>query len=121
MIRSTVAFGRVSVARQDNLRPEFLRAVQGRIKVFHLKPQQHAIPMSQFRIADGPVMMSNLPVVQLHEQLAIRNQLLVVASAVAALATQQTLVPATACFDIPNTNQRLWTHLLSVSSLARRQ
>ncbi len=66
--------------------------------------------MGQFRIANRAVMMLRLPAMQLHEQLAIRNQLLVMASTVAALASQKTLVPATARFNISNTNERLWTH-----------
>jgi hypothetical protein len=76
------------VASQDNLRAELLSTDHGGIEVLHLKPQQYAISMSEFRIPDGPVMMSNLPVVQLHEQLAICHQLLVMASAMAALASQ---------------------------------
>jgi hypothetical protein len=99
------------VPSQHNLRPEFLGADHGRIKVLHLKPQQHSIPTSQFRIPDGAVMMSNMPAVQLQEQLAIRHQLLVLASPVAALASKKTLVPTTARFDISDTNQGLGTHL----------
>lgn len=110
MIWSAVALRRIPVARQGKLRPEFLGADYSRIKVLHFKPQQHSIPMSQSWIPDGTVMMTNMPAVQLHEQLAVRNQLLVLASTVAAPASQQTLVPATARFNISNTNQGLWTH-----------
>ncbi len=99
------------MARQDNLRPKFLGADYGCIKVLHFKPQQHSIPMSQFRIPDGAVMMANVPVVQLHEQLAIRDQLLVLGSTMAALASKHALIPATARFNISNTNQGLWTHV----------
>jgi hypothetical protein len=42
---------------------------------------------------------------------AIRNQLLVLAATVAALASQKTLVPATARFNTSNADERLWTHL----------
>ena len=99
------------MARQDNLRPKFLGAHYGRVKVLHFKPQQHSIPRRQFRIPDGAVMVSNVPAMQLHEQLAIRNQLLVLGSTVAALASKKKLVPTTARFDISDTNQGLGTHL----------
>jgi hypothetical protein len=101
------------VASQDNLRAEFLGTNHGGIEVLHFEPQQHTIPMNQFRIPYWPVMMLNLPAVQLHEQLAIRHQLLVMASAVAAFASQKTLVPATARFDISHTDEGLWTHTRS--------
>jgi hypothetical protein len=107
------------VARQDYFCLEFLGAAQGGVKVFHFEPQQHAISMGQFWVADAPVMMSNVPVVQLHQQLTIRNQLFVMASAVAALAPEQTLVPATARFNVPNANQRLWAHLLFAGAQRR--
>jgi hypothetical protein len=110
MIWSAVALRRIPVARQGNLRPEFLGAGYRRIKVLHFKPQQHSIPMSHSWIPDGAVMMTNMPAMQLHEQLAVRNQLFVLASTLAALASQKTLVPATAGFNISNTNQGLWTH-----------
>jgi hypothetical protein len=113
VVWSAIALGRIPVARQDNLRPEFLGPDQGAIKVLDFKPQQHPIPMSQLRISDRPMMMTHLPVVQLQDQLAIRNQLLVVASAVAALASQKTLIPTTARFNISNTNKGMWTHLPS--------
>jgi len=100
MIWSAVALRRIPVARQGNLRQEFLGADYGRIKVLHFKPQQHSIPMSQSWIPDGAVMMTNMPAMQLHEQLAVRNQLRVLASTVAAPASQKTLVPATARFNI---------------------
>ncbi len=111
VVRTSIALGRIPVASQDNLRPEFLSPDHGRIEVLHFKPQQHPIPMNQFRIPDWPVMMINLPAVQLHQQLTIRHQLLVMTSTVAALTSQQSLVPATARFNVPDTNEGLWTHL----------
>jgi len=99
------------MARQDNLRLEFLSTNYGGVKVLDLKPQQDSISMSQFRIPNGAVMMIDVPAVQLQEQLAMRHQLLVLASAMAALASQEPLVPATARFNISNTNEGLWSHL----------
>ncbi len=61
------------MARQNNLRPEFLSTNDGGIEVLHFEPQQHAIPMSQVGIPDGAVMMIDVPTMQLHEQLAVRN------------------------------------------------
>ena len=111
------------MARQNNFSPKFLSTDHGGIQVLHFKPQQHSIAMSQFRIPDRPMMMTNMPAVQLHEQLTIRNQLLVLASTVPALASQQSLVPATARFNISNTNKGLWIHsaLRSSTELALSQ
>ncbi len=110
MIGPAVALRRIPMSRQDDVRPEFPSPHHGGIKIVQFKPQQYAVSVSEFRIADGAVMMIHTPVVQLHQQLAIRNQLLVLASAVPALAAQKTLVPATACFDISYTNEGLGTH-----------
>lgn len=99
------------MARQHHLSPEFPRPDDGRIKILYLKPQQHTIAMSQFRIPDGPVMVLNVPVVQLHNQLAVGDQLFVMAPTMAALTSQQPLVPATARLNISDTNKRLWTHI----------
>jgi hypothetical protein len=114
MIWSAVAFWRIAMARQDNLRPEFLSTNHGGIKIFDFEPQQDSIAGRQFRITDWAVMMIRVPAMQLQEQLAIRNQLFVLGSTVAAVASQKTLIPATACFDISNTNKRLWMHWLQL-------
>jgi len=68
--------------------------------------------MRPLGISNRPVMMFHIPAVQLQEQLAIGHQLFVVLASVAASASQQTLVPATARRNIPYANQGLWTHLL---------
>src|SRR4051812_25643510 len=111
MVWSAPTLGRIAMAREDNLRAKLLSTANGSIEVLDFKPQLHPVPISQIRISDRPVVVFNFPTVQLHEQLAIGNQLLVVRSAVAALASQQPLVPATARFDIPNANHGLWAHM----------
>src|SRR5690349_14440197 len=115
VVGATVTLGRVAMARQDDFRLKLPGADCGSVKILHFKPQQHAIAMSQVRVADPAMMMLHLPTVQLHEQLAVGHQLLVLASAMAAPAAQQFLVPTTAGFDISHANQRLWTHGRSVT------
>jgi hypothetical protein len=112
MVWSPFALRWIAVAWQDDLGPKFLNPEHGCVKVFYFKPQQDTIATNQFRIPNAPVMMLSLPTVQLHEQFTIRNQLFVMAASMATLTTEQTLVPATAGFDIPNTNQGLWAHML---------
>lgn len=92
------------MARQDNFGSKFLSTEHRSINIFHLKPEQHPIAVGKVRIANSPVMMLHFPMVQLHDQFAIGHQLLIMASAVAALAPQQALIPAAARFDIPNTD-----------------
>jgi hypothetical protein len=104
VVWSAIALGRIAVARKDNFRAEFLHPGRGGIEVFDFEPQQHPIAMSQVRIPNRPVMMFNVPLVQLHEQLPVGNQLFVLGSAVAALAPEQPLVPAAAGFNIANAN-----------------
>ena len=90
------------MARQHHLCTQFPGTLQRGVKVLHFKPQQDSISMRQSRISDPPMMMFNVPIVQLEDQLIIGNQLFIMASSMAALAAQQTLVPETARFDIPN-------------------
>src|SRR6185437_16428141 len=110
MVRAAIFIRRVAVTRQDHFRAQFPGASNRAIKVLNFKPQQDAVAMGQCRISYWPMMMPVFPEVQLQEQLAVRNQLLVMTSPVPALAAQQMLVPAAARRNILHTNQRLWTH-----------
>lgn len=96
--------------RQDDLRPKLLSTGNGGLKIFNFKPEQDSIAMRESGIPNRPVVMIYVPAMQLHEQLTVCNQLLVLVSAVTALASQKTLVPATARFNILNANKGLWTH-----------
>jgi hypothetical protein len=87
MIRTAIVFRRIAVPRQNDFRAHFLSARNRRIKILHLKPQQDAVAMRQFRISNRPMMMLDFPAVQLQQQLAVRNQLLVMTPAVTALAS----------------------------------
>jgi len=103
------------VAGQDNLGLEFGYTGQGGVEVVDLKPEEHAISMREAGVADRTVMMLHLPAVQSHDQLAARNKLFILRTAMTALATQEPLIPATARFNITNTNEGLGTHTKFVS------
>ena len=93
------------MTRKDDLHPPFCRPRNGGVKILQLKPEQDAIPMRQFQIANAAVMVRNLPVVQLKYQFAVRgNEPFIVRAAVVAPATKQTLIPAAARLAITYTN-----------------
>jgi len=54
--------------------------------------------------------------VQLKHKLPVRDQLFVTGASMIAPAAQQALIPSAACFHIGNGDQRLRTHLSSVST-----
>jgi hypothetical protein len=52
---------------------------------------------------------------QLQHKLPVHHQLLVAGASMIASAAEQTLIPSAACFHIRDGDQRLRTHLCSVS------
>jgi hypothetical protein len=95
----------------NHLDLHFFGAVNGRIKIVKLKPQEHAVSVRlEVLITNRAVMMSHIPSMQLKHQSPIRDKTLVLGTTVRALTAEQTLIPATACFDIVHANQRLWAH-----------
>jgi len=88
----------------------FFGAVNGRIEIIEFKPQQHTIAMRQILVTDWTVIVSDIPAMQLQDQSSIRSQTLVLGPSVRTSTTKQTLIPATARFDIVHANQRLWAH-----------
>lgn len=98
------------MARQNNLSFQTLGARNCRIKILNFEPQQHAVADSEVRLAYAPVMMRHLPIVQLKNQPAIRDQPLVIWAAMGALAPEKLLIPAARRLDVPRANKRLWMH-----------
>lgn len=98
------------MAGQDDHRLQIRGSGQGRIKVVHFEPQEHAVSGSEVGIADRTVMMLHIPAVQLKHQPAVRNEPLILRAAMVALTTKQALIPATARLDITHADQGLWTH-----------
>ena len=96
---------------KNHLDLHFLGAGHCRIEVVNLKPQKHSISVRlEIRIADRTVMVPHVPPVQLEDQSIVQNKALILAAAMRTSTTKQTLIPATARFDIVHANQRLWAH-----------
>lgn len=99
------------MARPSHLDLHLGGALHDGVKVFHLKPEQHAVAIRFVRaIADWAVVVLGFKAVQLQNELAILHQLLIVAAAMSATKTQQALIPAAAGFDIRDADERLGTH-----------
>jgi hypothetical protein len=118
MVRTAVTLGRIPMAREDDLRTQLRGAVNSRLEVVDFKPQEHAISRREAGIADGSVMVLHIPAVQLKNQLAVRNEPLILRAAMATLTVKETLIPATARLNIAHGNKGLWTH--TNSGLTRR-
>lgn len=105
MIRATVSIGRVAMTGHDDLSAEKLDPSDCGVEVVYLEPEKQAVARRQVvGIANASVVMFLLPAVKLQDQLAAVDEPFVVWSAVVALAVEQLLVPAAACFDISNAN-----------------
>jgi hypothetical protein len=86
-------------------------ALHDRIKIIHLEPEQHTIPIGPVgAIADGAMMMFDVETVQLQNKPATLRQLLILFAAVNSAATQQALIPLAAGFDIRDADERLRVH-----------
>lgn len=106
------------MTRQDNARLQFSGAGNGRFEVVNFKPQEHAVSGNEAGIADGTVMMADIPSVQLQDQPAVRHEPFILGASMCTLAPKQTLIPAAARFDVTHavsgcgcirTLRRLWS------------
>lgn len=78
----------------DDLNAHFSGALHHGVEIIDLEPQQHAVSIwLVIRATDRAVMVLHFEAVQLKDQVAVRNQLLICAATVIAPATQQTLIP----------------------------
>jgi hypothetical protein len=111
MVRTAVTLGRIPMVREDDLRTQLRGAGNSRVEVANFKPQEHAVSRREVGIADRSVMMVHIPSVQLKNQLAARNEPLILRAAMATLTAKETLIPATARLNIAHANKRLWTHM----------
>ena len=99
------------MAGQHDLDAHFAGALHYRIEVLQLEPEQHTITVGFVgSISDGAVMMLDFKAVQLQDDRAIPDQLLILPAAVSPAAAQQALIPAAAGFDICDTDERLGAH-----------
>ena len=113
MRRSTgLSLGRVAVRRQNDLDPELHGPPDGGVEVIELEPQEHTVAVrASVCVADGAVVMLDVPGVQLKDELAVDGQPLVLRAAVRALAAEQALIPAAARLDVLDGDQGLRAHV----------
>ena len=107
MVWAPVAGWRIAMPGLNHLDLHFFGTGHSCIEIVDLKPKEHAVSMRQILVADWTVMVFHIPAVQLHDQLPVRKKTLVLGAAVPTLTAKQTLIPATARFDITHANQRL--------------
>jgi hypothetical protein len=110
MVWAAVAGWRIAMPGLNHLDLHFFGARHGRVEIVEFKPQQHTIAMRQILVTDWTVIVSHIPAVQLKDQSILQNKTLVFGAAMRTSTTKQTLIPATARFDIVHANQRLWAH-----------
>ena len=97
-----------AMARFDDLSFHPFRTCHSGIEVVEFKPQEHAISVwLDVWISDTAMMMLHIPSVQLKNQPAVRNQPLILRAAMRTLTAKETLIPATARFDIAYANKGL--------------
>lgn len=97
-----------AMARFDDLSLHFLGTCNRGVEVVEFKPQEHAISVGrEIWISDGTLVMLHLPSVQLKNQPAVRDEPLILTAAMSALTAQETLIPATARFNIMHANEGL--------------
>ena len=106
MVGAAIAGRRVTKSRQDDLGFQ-LGDARGRcLEIINFEPQQYAVPIGpQPGIADGAVMVFDLPTVQLQNQPAVALQPFIFRAAMGALAAEQSLIPHAALFDIADCDQ----------------
>lgn len=96
-----LAFGWVSMRCSQDGSAELSRACHYAVEVADVaEPQQNAVADCTVRVADQPVMVFDLAVVQLKHQDAIGEKPFVLRAAVVAVQTEQLLIPAAGRFDI---------------------
>jgi hypothetical protein len=112
-------FWRIAERSEDDLCTQLGGALGGSVEVADLEPQQHTIARRKAGIADGTMFVVDLPVVELENELAVRDEPFVVGTAMRALTAEEPLVPRTARFDIVNRDKWLGPHASMLWSAAR--
>ena len=80
-------------------------AGKGGVKIIELKPQENAVSIRfDIWIPDWPMMVLNIPSVQLKDQAITRDQSLILGAAMRTLTAKETLIPATARLNISHAN-----------------
>jgi hypothetical protein len=99
------------MARLHHVHVHVGRASDSGIDIIDLEPEKDTVAIwSGLRITNPPVVVLDVPPVQLEDQCTVGNEPLVFAAAVVAPAAQEALVPSAARLDIAHADQRLGTH-----------
>lgn len=91
----------------DELGLELVDPSHGRVKVVDLKPDRHPVTERLAGIANRAVMMLGLELMQLQDEIAIDQQLLVLAAAVTPFGAKRCLIPAAGGLDVSDSDHRL--------------
>jgi hypothetical protein len=110
MVRPTVSIRRIAVPGKNDRRLQLLRSGGSRVEGAQFEPEEYPIASREGGVADGAVMVLDVPAMELKQQLIVLDEPFVLGATVTALAPQQTLVPAATCLNITDADQGLWTH-----------
>ena len=93
---------------QNHLGAQFAGPFDGGVKVVDFEPQQDAVAArAGVRVTNRAVVVIHSPVVELHDQLTVGDETLVLRSTVVAVTAEQLLVPPATGFDVAYRDQRL--------------
>ena len=97
-----------AMARFDDLSFHLFGTPNRGVEIVQFKPKKNTISIRpKFGIPEWAVMVLDVPIVQLENQLSVRDQSLIMRPAVAALTTKKTLIPTTARLDVMHANEGL--------------
>jgi hypothetical protein len=102
MVWTTITVGWITMARQDDLCLQFASPDGGCVEVADFKPQKHAVSRLKAGVANAPVMVFHIPLVQLKDQPLLRDESLIVRAAMIAPAAKKALIPAAARLNVPH-------------------
>jgi hypothetical protein len=78
------------------------------VEIVQFKPKENTISIRpKFGIPEWTVLVLDVPIVQLEDQISLRDQSLIIRPAVAALTAKETLIPTTARLDVVHANEGL--------------
>lgn len=97
-----------AMPRFEDVRLHLFGPGHGRVEIGQFEPQENTISIgSKFGISKWTVMVLDSPIVQLEDQLSVRDESLIIRPTVVAAATKEALIPATTCLNVMDANERL--------------
>jgi hypothetical protein len=93
-----------------NLGADGADAADRRVEIGCFKPQDKAVADGLLRISDRAVMVTGVKPVQLHDEVPIDEQLLILGAAVAAASPEHLLIPPARRLDVRDGDHRLRPH-----------